>query len=163
MPYEFFTISVHDDGRAAAELNAFMRTHRVLAVKRRWVDLGANSFWSFCIDYWQGAERSEDAVRGVSRNRVDYRESLSPDDFAVFARLRDWRKEIGQTEAVPVYTIFTNEQLAQMVQTKAQTTADLQKIPGVGEARLQKYGPRVLELLNSLWSPIDATRGKPLD
>ena len=89
MPYEFFTISVHDDGRAAAELNAFMRTHRVLAVKRRWVDLGANSFWSFCIDYWQGAERSEDAVRGVSRNRVDYRESLSPDDFAVFARLRD--------------------------------------------------------------------------
>ena len=46
---------------------------------------------------------------------MDYKEILKSEDFAVFARLRDLRKEIAQAEAVPVYTVFTNEQLAQLV------------------------------------------------
>ena len=33
----------------------------------------------------------------------------------MFSRLRELRKELAQTEAVPVYALFTNEQLAQMV------------------------------------------------
>jgi hypothetical protein len=37
------------------------------------------------------------AGRGVApRGRVDYREVLTPEDFAVYARLRDRRKEIAQ-------------------------------------------------------------------
>ena len=50
------------------------------------------------------------------KNKVDYKEILTPEQFAVFARLRELRKEIASREAVPVYTIFTNEQLSQMVQ-----------------------------------------------
>jgi hypothetical protein len=42
---------------------------------------------------------------------------------------------------VPVYTIFTNEQLAQMVQSRATTKAALEKIAGVGDARIEKYTP----------------------
>ena len=67
------------------------------------------------------------------RVKVDYREVLSPEDFAVFARLRQVRKEIAQDDAVPVYTVFTNEQLAQMVQGRATTKAALEKIAGVGD------------------------------
>ena len=36
---------------ASAELNGFLRSHRVLSVDRRWVDQGTESFWSFCVDY----------------------------------------------------------------------------------------------------------------
>ena len=47
--------------------------------------------------------------------------------------------------------VFTNEQLAQMVQGRATTRSDLEKIDGVGDARIEKYGPRFLELLNRQW------------
>jgi superfamily II DNA helicase RecQ len=144
---------VHDDGAAIAELNGFLRSHKVLSVDRRWVDLETESFWSFCVDYLErGAGGPQAAKGGPARGKVDYREVLSPDDFAVFVQLRQMRKEIAQAEAVPVYTVFTNEQLAQMVQTRATTKAALKRIAGVGDARIVKYGLRFLDLLTKQWS-----------
>ena len=125
MAYRIFTIPIRCAEAAEAELNGFLRGHRVLSVERRWVDQGESSFWAFCVDYLESsgapapsASRDRD---GQHRNKVDYRERLSPEDFAVFARLRDLRKEMAQAEAVPVYTVFTNEQLAQMVQARVTT------------------------------------------
>jgi hypothetical protein len=69
----------------------------------------------------------------LSRNRVDYKTVLSPDEFPVFSRLREFRKELAQTEAVPVYALFTNEQLAQMVQRRCQSKSDLAQIEGPGD------------------------------
>jgi superfamily II DNA helicase RecQ len=155
MSYRFFVIPIRDEGSVTAELNGFLRSHRVLAVDRRWVDAGSESFWSFCVDYLEhsGGKSGPPIVRnGAGRGKVDYREVLSPEDFAVFARLRQARKDIAQADAVPVYTVFTNEQLAQMVQARAATKSALEKIAGVGDARIEKYGERVLEILRDQWA-----------
>jgi superfamily II DNA helicase RecQ len=160
MSYKFFLIPVRDPGDAESELNAFLGNHRVVAVDRRWVDQGADSYWAFCIDYYVGAVGSQDRQRGAKGRGKDYREILSPDDFALFAQLRELRKEVAQAEAVPVYTIFTNEQLAQMVQGKARNRADLERIAGVGDARIEKYGPRFLEVLRRDTDKPDATSGE---
>jgi hypothetical protein len=45
MPFQFFTVPVRDDGNAADELNSFLHSHRILAIDRRWVDQGNDSFW----------------------------------------------------------------------------------------------------------------------
>ena len=129
MAFKFFTIPIEDSASMETELNAFLRSHRVLAVDRRWVEQGTNSFWSVCIDYLE----SKGANAGASpyqsgKAKLDYREVLSPQDFDIFAQLRQLRKEISQAEAVPVYMVFTNEQLAQMVQGRVRTKAALQKI-----------------------------------
>jgi superfamily II DNA helicase RecQ len=161
VPFRFFRIAMHDGQGTAEELNAFLRSHRVLQVDRRFVDQGDNSFWAFCIDY-QDSKSSGGPAAGpqpAGRGKVDYRALLPPADFAVFARLRDLRKQIATEEAVPVYTIFTNEQLAKMVQTRATSKAALAQIDGVGEARIEKYGPRMLELLSESWERVDAARG----
>jgi hypothetical protein len=106
-----------------------------LTVERRWVEQWADSFWSYCIDYLESSGAPHFLTReSPVRNKVDYRERLSPEDFAVFARLREIRKDIAQAEAVPVYTVFTNEQLARMVQARATTKAALERIAGVGDA-----------------------------
>ncbi len=65
----------------------------------------------------------------------------------MFSRLRNARKEIAQSEAVPVYTVFTNEQLARMVQGRVMTKAGLEGIVGIGDARVAKYGERILATL----------------
>ena len=125
----------------------------MLSVDRRWVEQGTESFWSFCVDYLETGGGSAPAGKsGPMRGKVDYREVLSPADFAVFARLRQLRKEMAQAEAVPVYTVFTNEQLAQMVQGRATTRAALEKIAGVGDARIEKYGARFLDCLAKEWN-----------
>ena len=60
MPVKFFWVSIQDDGTGEAALNAFLGSHRVLEVDRRWVDRGA-------------AARVEHATAPLSvrANRVD--------------------------------------------------------------------------------------------
>jgi superfamily II DNA helicase RecQ len=153
MAYRFFLVPTRCPEPAQAELNGFLRAHRILSVDRRWVDRGEDSFWALCVDYLEGsnAQGGMRESRGGTRTKVDYRERLNPEDFAVFARLRQLRKEIAQADAVPVYMVFTNEQLARMVQARAATKAALEEIAGVGDARIEKYGPRVLDFLRGQW------------
>jgi superfamily II DNA helicase RecQ len=161
MPFKFFTVSPHGAEQAERGMNTFLRAHRILAVDRRWVEQGSASFWSFCIDFLDGPPpAASPAPRpGGPRAKVDYREVLEPEEFAVYARLRERRKEIAAAETVPVYTIFTNEQLARMVQARATTRAALEKIEGVGDGRLDKYGARMLEILAGAWKDGNEARG----
>ena len=78
---------------------------------------------------------------------VDYKEVLSPEDFVIFARLREMRKELARTEQVPAYAIFTNEQLAEMAKLRPVSKNGLSRIVGVGESRIQKYGAQFLKIL----------------
>lgn len=158
MAFKFFLIPVRDNSAVEAELNAFLCGHRILSVDRRWVDLGYDSFWSLCVDYLEGDPRAGDTGRNRSRTK-DYKEVLSPDDFAVFVKLRELRKEIAQAEAIPVYAVFTNEQLAKMVETRVNSIRDLEAIAGVGDARIGKYGDRFLSCLETCWTRSDETNG----
>lgn len=156
-------VPIQDGGAAEADLNAFLATHKVLSVDRRWIDQGPQSVWSFCVDYLPGGRPGDSpGMANSQRGKVDYREVLSPEEFAVYSRLRDWRKQVSQAEAVPVYTVFTNEQLAQAVQRRAASKADLEKIAGVGDARVQKYGERLLELLKQIAPAKHAANGAPV-
>ena len=49
MQLKVFVLPVKNLGAAEAEMNAFLRGHRVLAVKKEFVADGENSFWSFTI------------------------------------------------------------------------------------------------------------------
>jgi superfamily II DNA helicase RecQ len=152
MAFRFFTIPISSADEPTEILNAFLRSHRVIRVDRQFVDQGTSSLWLLCVEYLDGAN-SADAIgrHGGVRSKTDYKEILSESDFAIFAKLRDVRKAIAQSEAVPVYTIFTNEQLAQMVISRASTRAALAKIDGLGDARLEKCGQRMLDILSSAW------------
>jgi superfamily II DNA helicase RecQ len=105
---------------------------------------GPNSAWTVCVTTESGHAKTETPPR----NRVDYREVLSDEDFTVFATLRTLRKEIAEQEGVPPYALFTNEQLAEIVRRRAETATDLKQINGIGPSRIQKYGERFLNELN---------------
>lgn len=107
MRLHFATIPLHDsDLTAEEELNRFLATHRIVSVDRQFVSDGARSVWAICVTWVEG--RAPDARgQGESRKgRVDYRDVLDADHFAVFAKLRDFRKAIAEREGVPPYTIF---------------------------------------------------------
>jgi superfamily II DNA helicase RecQ len=144
MQLKLFVLPIKNLGAAEAEMNAFLRGHRVLAVKKEFVPDGENSFWTFCVEYLNGG-----SPMGGRPPKVDYKEVLKPEEFEVFSRLRDWRKGVAEKEGVPVYTIFTNEQLAQTVQRQVKSKAGLKEIEGVGDARIEKYGEALVQLLTA--------------
>ena len=160
MPLKFFTIPVRDSEPAEEELNAFLGSYRVLAIDRKLIDLGENSFWALCVDFLPAGSGQAGSTMG-KKGRVDYREILPSQEFLVFAKLRELRKQIAQAESVPVYTIFTNEQLAEMVRRRVRNKSDLEGIAGVGDARVSKYGPQFLAALHSAEGDHEAS-GKPV-
>ena len=150
MQLAFFRIPVNG-GAEAEELNCFLRTVRLLNVHREFVAQGDASFWAVAIEHLVGDKpttllRNSDRSGAVTA-KVDFKNILSPEDFTVFARLREWRKQTATTEAVPVYTIFTNEQLAEMAKRRCATLSSLGDIEGVGKGRLDKYGCAVVTII----------------
>jgi superfamily II DNA helicase RecQ len=143
----FFTIPVRNPREAEGELNRFLASVRVVDIHREFVAQGEGSFWSIAVEGLTGEPGPAGEAGGKRKRRIDYKEVLSPEDFAVYARLREWRKQAAGQEAVPVYTIFTNEQLAAMVERKVASRAALMEIDGIGEARAAKYGAAVIDIL----------------
>jgi superfamily II DNA helicase RecQ len=147
MQFKFFMIPASNAVEAEAELNAFVRSHRVLTVNRQLVADGQASYWAVAVEYLDGKPGQGKAAGGGERSRVDYKDVLDEQQFAVFSRLRDLRKEIAETEGLPIYVIFTNEQLAEMVRSKVTSKAAMSKIEGVGEGKVTKYAERFLAVL----------------
>ena len=146
MRLEFFTVPAAGDPESVEALNRRLAAGRIISVERQFVANGEASFWSICVST-QG-EGKQTASR-TKRNAVDYKERLSADDFAIFARLRELRKELASEDGVPVYAVFTNEQLAEIARRRVSSLAALKEIEGVGEARAGKYGKRILSIMGS--------------
>lgn len=143
MKFHFFTVNALNPGPAQEELNRFCASHTLLTVEKQFVASGTSSFWAFCVQTTDGVERPALA----KKEKIDYREVLNEADFAVFSKLRDLRKTLAEKEGVPVYSLFTNEQLAAMVRGRTVTAAAMLAIEGVGKGRVEKYGPDFLPVL----------------
>lgn len=153
MQLKIFVIPTKNPCEFEAEMNRFLRGHRVLTVRKEFVVAAEDSFWTFCVEYLDVAV----AVSGIGESKgpkVDYKNVLKPEEFDVFLRLREWRKRVAEKEGVPVYVVFSNEQLAAMVRGRMTTKAALKGVEGVGDARVEKYGDAVLELL--VFNPVPA-------
>lgn len=156
--FRHFSIPAHDPAAAEEELNTFLRSVRVLTVHHQFGVSPHSPCWFVAVEY-QEAGAGQPADRG-RRKTKDYKELLPPEDFALFTVLRDWRKQQAEQEQVPVYTIFTNEQLARLAGTRPASAAQLKEIEGIGEARVQKYSGPVLEIINKHTARQRETAGK---
>jgi len=70
-------------------------------------------------------------------------------DEETFERLRAWRTRTALEAGVPAYVVFTDATLTAIAESRPGDEAGLSRIPGVGPAKLTKYGPDVLALLAS--------------
>ena len=57
---------------------------------------------------------------------------------------------MAERDGIPVYVIFTNDQLEKMVTGRMTSLTDLKSIEGIGEARLERYAKDFLPLLEKL-------------
>ena len=141
--YISFFVSPFGEKTVTDELNAFLRSHRIVNVEKRLIDGERGTGWVFLVEY--GNADSKSAPNAQSQ-RIDYRETLTPEEYSVYDKLRNLRKEIAEKAGIPVYAVFTNDQLASMVKKPPKTPKDLLAIPGIGEARVKQYGASFIDI-----------------
>jgi len=72
----------------------------------------------------------------------------SPADPQLYERLRQLRTELAEEEGVAAFVIFHDKTLKAIAGHKPVTPAALLEIPGIGALKAERYGRRVLEVVN---------------
>ncbi|NMB90111.1 MAG: DNA helicase RecQ [Chloroflexi bacterium] len=68
-------------------------------------------------------------------------------NHALFALLRQKRKELADAAGIPPYVIFSDKTLVEMATYYPQSDESLLHISGVGQVKAQQYGPDFLEVI----------------
>ena len=156
MKYRFFSIPAHAPDGVQESLNRFCAETQIVSVDKQFVQDGDRSYWAFCVGYLDG----QGGPISTRKGKIDYREVLNEQDFALYAKLRNLRKAVAEHDRIPAYAVFTNEQLAAMVQKRVASKAALGDIEGIGAARVEKYGDAFLELLTASLKDLDENANK---
>lgn len=72
---------------------------------------------------------------------------LSVADRSLFQALREKRTEIARSQNVPPYVIFHDKTLIELAAERPGSRSEMAKIPGVGEAKLGRYGDVFLAVI----------------
>ncbi|HWX09810.1 MAG TPA: ATP-dependent DNA helicase UvrD2 [Gaiellaceae bacterium] len=61
--------------------------------------------------------------------------------------LKEWRLARARAEEVPAYVVFNDRTLAELIRMAPRTIAELAEVPGIGPAKLERYGSALLAAL----------------
>jgi ATP-dependent DNA helicase RecQ len=75
---------------------------------------------------------------------------LEGEDRVLFDALRARRRELADEAGVPAYIVFGDKVLLEMVARRPSTPSQLLQVPGVGQAKLERYGDAFLDVLAEL-------------
>ena len=70
-------------------------------------------------------------------------------DEALFQALRNLRKRIADEQGVPPYVVFADTALRAMSHARPQNLDAFAEIPGVGSAKLARYGEAFVQAIGS--------------
>jgi len=74
-------------------------------------------------------------------------ETLDTDVRARFETLRAWRRDRAAEQRVPPYVIFQDKTLLEIAVKQPRDMTTLAGVSGVGQSKIDRYGPAVLEVL----------------
>ncbi len=72
---------------------------------------------------------------------------MAETDRDLFEALRQKRLEIARAQNVPPYVIFHDRTLIELAAARPSSRAEMASVPGVGEAKLDRYGPAFLAVI----------------
>ncbi|MCT8398728.1 DNA helicase RecQ [Weissella cibaria] len=65
----------------------------------------------------------------------------------VFEALRTWRLELARVTEIPPFIIFNDRTLVELAKQQPRNNAELMAVPGIGDAKAERYGKEVLAVI----------------
>jgi len=96
------------------------------------------------------SKRKRAGVQAGAAARIEGQTGFGGEDVAdhdLFERLRSLRKGLADAQGVPAYIVFNDSTLRAMAESRPTSAAELLDVPGVGPAKLERYGEEFLEVL----------------
>jgi ATP-dependent DNA helicase RecQ len=75
--------------------------------------------------------------------------TLPAADPALFERLREWRSQVARRQGVPAYVVFHDRTLNELAARRPADLVELETLPGIGRAKLDRYGQAILDVIAS--------------
>ena len=91
----------------------------------------------------ENGSRTRAQPRGTRRDDTGWGDV----DRNLFDTLRSWRREEAQERGVPPYVIFSDRTLRELARLRPTTLTALRQVYGVGDAKLEQFGRKVIELM----------------
>ncbi|MCV3238941.1 DNA helicase RecQ [Mesorhizobium sp. ZC-5] len=73
--------------------------------------------------------------------------TVADGDRDLFQALRQKRTEIARAQNLPPYVIFHDKTLIELAAARPASRAEMADVPGIGEAKLDRYGPAFLAVI----------------
>jgi ATP-dependent DNA helicase RecQ len=90
----------------------------------------------------------EDPAQAKARRKPSPRSAeINAEDAALWDALRACRRELADEQGVPAYVIFHDRTLQDMLHLRPRDASELLLVNGVGQAKLERYGQRFLDVL----------------
>jgi superfamily II DNA helicase RecQ len=128
-----------------------MRVPAQVAEERRLLYVGITRARKHLALTWAGKPSRfllELGVEAAAPAAAPRRRDAEPDD-PTYVALKEWRLKRSKHDDVPAYVVFHNSTLAEIAARRPRTIAELASVPGVGPAKLERYGRDVLDALAS--------------
>lgn len=130
------------------KLNDFLGAANVKRVFASLANQPEGPMWSVLFFYEDGAQVTQKTPAGPDAT-VAPGTPLTGEQVKSIIALKKWRADQAALEGVPLYMVAQNKWLEEIVQMPGRTLDDLKKVRGLGEWRVQKYGNKILEILNT--------------
>ncbi len=145
MQIKLFTIPITFVNEQNDELNKFLKSHKILEIDKQLVQIPTGAYWCIYIQYVEEGNKEF----YTKESKVDYRETLTEEEFKAFSKLREIRKKISVEDAVSAFVVFTDAELAEIAKLKDATANNIRSIKGIGDKKAEKYGERILRQMKS--------------
>jgi len=115
--------------------------------ERRLLYVGLTRAKRYLLLTWDGKPSRFLQELGVAKTRATAARTTADDAPPGFDALREWRLERAKADEVPAYVVFHNATLAEIAERRPRTLSELAAVPGVGPAKLERYGEDLLAAL----------------
>jgi len=88
-------------------------------------------------------------IDNIGQKSLDSYSKVYKVNDGLFAKLREWRRDVSLKHGVPAYVIFHDTVLEEIAKRKPIDLDDLAEIHGMGQAKLRRFGVDILGVVNS--------------
>lgn len=143
MQIKTFILPVSSENGELEDFNRFLRSVRILEVKKELVKVDCSIFWAVCVSYITIHQSGSPVSSQFGKGKIDYKDILSEEDFERFCNLRKIRKRLADDAAIPAFAVFTDAELVEISKIDKLTLSALKNIKGIGEKRIEKFGIQI--------------------